>query len=280
MEGLQTKLPAGFDLFVRDLLTKIEPVEGYLAPNEISFLALAAACPTALGEVLEIGSFKGKSTIILAKSAEFNGDSVIHAVDPMIAPSETDPDLHGAPSSFPDFQKNIREHGVEDRICFHQKFSFELAQSWDKPLRFLWIDGDHTYKGTKSDFDGFAGHLADGAIVALHDVLHEFEGGIRVFMEDILLSPNFGACGFVGSIAWAQFSADESAGIRFREEKLTLYKRLSRLIPFIVFKTELVGFEKRRYKIFRSRVPHGPVNPSEWLDIVINRRKASGSSNR
>jgi predicted O-methyltransferase YrrM len=268
MKTSEKKLPAEFDRFVEDLLTEIETVEGYLSPNEIRFLALLAACPTTAGEILEIGSFKGKSTIILAKSAALTDNRGVHAVDPMIAPSETDPDLRGDDSSFPDFKKNIEKHKVSKNIEFHQKFSYELAETWDKPLRFLWIDGDHTYKGTKLDFDGFAAHLSDGAIVAIHDVLHEFEGGIRVFMEDILLSPNFGACGFVGSIAWAQFHKDEKKGWEHRAQKMKLYKRLSRLIPFVVFKKELKGLEKKIYKLFRSRVPRKLPKPEDWIDLI------------
>src|SRR5688572_14383220 len=107
MKTVKKKLPAEFAPFVEKLLGEIETVEGYLSPNEIRFLALLAACPTADGEILEIGSFKGKSTIILAKSAALSGNVKVHAVDPMIAPSETDPDLRGDASSFPDFQKNI-----------------------------------------------------------------------------------------------------------------------------------------------------------------------------
>ncbi|MET0753373.1 MAG: class I SAM-dependent methyltransferase [Pyrinomonadaceae bacterium] len=268
MEKFLKKLPGNFDSFVENLLKEVETVEGYLAPNEMRFLALMAACPTADGEILEIGSFKGKSTVILAKSAALAGNSKVNAVDPMTAPSETDPDLRGDASSFDDFQKNIETHEVAGRIEFHQTFSYELAKTWNKPIRLLWIDGDHTYKGTKLDFDGFAPHLTDGAIVAIHDVLHEFDGGIRVFMEDVLLSPNFGACGFCGSIAWAQFHADAKKGFDFREEKLSLYEKLSRLIPFVVFKKELKGFEKKKYKYYRSRVPHGAVNPQQWLKKV------------
>jgi predicted O-methyltransferase YrrM len=263
------KLPDNFDAFVENLLREIETVEGYLAPNEIRFLALLAACPTADGEILEIGSFKGKSTVILAKSAALSGNAQkVNAVDPMTAPSETDPDLRGDASSFADFQKNIKAQNVAENIEFHQTFSYELAKTWDKQLRLLWIDGDHTYKGTKLDFEGFAPHLADGAIVAIHDVLHEFDGGIRVFMEDVLLSPSFGACGFCGSIAWAQFHKDEKKGWQFRDEKLSLYKKLSRLIPFVVFKKELKGLEKKKYKFYRSSVPHGAVSPREWLEKV------------
>lgn len=268
MKENQKKLPADFDSFTEDLLREAETIEGYLSPNEMRFLALITAYPAASGDVLEIGSFKGKSTIILAKAAVLAGDEKIYAVDPMTAPSATDPDLRGDASSFTDFQTNIERHNVADRIEFYQTFSYELAKTWTRPLRFLWIDGDHTYKGTKLDFDGFAPHLANGGILAMHDVLHEFDGGIRVFMEDILLSPNFGACGFCGSIGWAQYHSDEKIGWRFRAEKLKLYSRLSRLIPFIVFKRELKGIEKKMYKLYRSRVPHGAVKPDEWLKMI------------
>lgn len=262
-------LPDDFAAFTENLLREAEAVEGFLSANEMRFLALLAACPTAAGEVLEIGSFKGKSTIILAKAAALAGKNAkIHAVDPMTAPSETDPDLRGDATSFTDFQKNIEAHGVADRIEFHQTFSYKLAETWTPPIRFLWIDGDHTYEGTKLDFDGFAPHLADGAIVAIHDVLHAFDGGIRVYMEDILLSPNFGACGFCGSIGWAQFQTDDGAGAAFRDAKLTLYRRLSRLIPHVVFKKELTGLEKKIYKLKRSRVPRGAVAPAEWLRMI------------
>jgi hypothetical protein len=87
-------------------------------------------------------------------------------------------------------------------------------------------------------------------------------------MEDILLSPNFGACGFIGSIAWAQFHKDERKGWQYRDEKLKLYKRLSKLIPYVVFKGELEGFEKKKYKLLRSMVPHGAMKPEKWLKMI------------
>ena len=268
MQSHAGRLPADFDEWTANLLKDVETVEGYLAPNEIRFLALMAACPTSAGEILEIGSFKGKSTIVLAKAAAMAGDeAVVNAVDPMTAPSETDPDLRGDASSLEDFERNIRDHGVREKVRLHHTFSSELAKSWTSPLRLLWIDGDHTYAGTKLDFEGFAPHLADKAIVAIHDVLHEFEGGARVFAEAILRSPNFGACGFCGSIAWAQFHVDSRDAEPYRAQKLSYYKKLSRLMPFLI-RGELRGFEKKKYKFYRWMIPHGPVDPEQWLDMV------------
>lgn len=268
MQNRVKSLPENFERFTDDLLRDVESVEGFLAPNEMRFLALLGAVPTADGEVLEIGSFKGKSTIILAKSSRLAGDDHVNAVDPMTAPSETDPDLKGDASSFEDFTANIEAHGVASRVRLHKTFSYELAKDWNRPLRLLWIDGDHTYAGTRADFEGFAPHLADGAIVAIHDVLHEFEGGIRVFMENILLSPNFGACGFCGSIAWGQFSKDASMTREWRERKLALYRKSSRLIPFVSLNAEVSGLRKKMYKVYRSRLPHAAVNPNEWIRTI------------
>jgi len=268
MQKTARKLPDGFLSFVNDLIPEAEAVEGFLSPAEMRFLALLGAVPTASGEVLEIGSFKGRSTIILAKASALAGDRHINAVDPMTAPSVTDPDLGGSDSSLDDFTLNVSGHGVAERVRLHRKLSSELAPEWTSPLRLLWIDGDHTYIGTRLDLECFQSHLADGAIVAFHDVLHEFEGGVRVFMENVLLSPHFGAAGFCGSIAWSQFHKDPLKAAVYRPAKISLYRKLGRLVPFLAFGRPLNGFRKKIYKLQRSRVPHGPVDPEKWTSSI------------
>ena len=267
---MDRKLPKDFDRLAAVLVKEASDVEGFLSPREMDFLALLGAVPTAAeGVVLEIGSFKGKSTVILAKAGRLAQPGVvINAVVPMTAPSKTDPDLQGQSSSLDDFQRNIEQQGVAANVRLHQMLSSELAPTWDKPLRLLWIDGDHTYAGTKADFDGFAPHLADKAIVAFHDVLHEFEGGAPVFAESILLSPNFGACGFCGSIGWGQYHADAADAARFSQHKASLFKKLSRVIPFVGLGEGLTWWKKKQYKFHRALVPHGAVNPNEWVDLI------------
>ena len=41
----------------------------------------------------------------------------------------------------------------------------------------------------------FKPYLVDGAIVAMHDVLGTFEGALRVFVEEVLDSDDFGPAG-------------------------------------------------------------------------------------
>jgi predicted O-methyltransferase YrrM len=265
MQKPQLKVPEGFSAFTDEVVREAVTVEGFLSEREMRFLCLLGAVPTAAGEVLEIGSFKGRSTIILAKASALAGDGHVNAVDPMTAPSITDPDLRGSASSYEDFRANIEKHGVSDHVRHHRELSWELATKWNKPIRLLWVDGDHTYDGTRKDLEVFTPHLSDGAIVAFHDVLHEFEGGARVFAENVLLSRNFGAAGFCGSIAWSQYRADPEKTVKYRVEKLALYRKVARLIPFLAFDRQLGGIDKKIYKLYRSRVPRRLPRPEDWI---------------
>src|SRR6202043_3903805 len=126
--------------------------------------------------------------------------------------------------------------------------------SLNRPIRLLWIDGDHSYEGAKKDLDGFLPRLVPGGVVAFHDALNAFPGPIRVFVEDVLRSDRFGPAGFVHLIAWAQFRPED--GHAFREQRSSLARRASRLIPFVKNGNELRGMAKRLYKLNRFLVPH------------------------
>lgn len=51
----------------------------------------------------------------------------------------------------------------------------------DRAIEFLFIDGDHTYDGVKSDFDFYSKLVAPGGIVTFHDIAeHSAETGCEV----------------------------------------------------------------------------------------------------
>jgi Methyltransferase domain len=239
---------------------------GHLTEREARFLALAAAIAPRDGVILEIGSFKGKSTVGLASIAARYGLGKVVAVDPHTAPSVTDPDLKGQASTWDDFRATLRTAGLEAAVEAHRTFSRDLARGWDRPIRLLWIDGDHTYAGAKQDLDLFRRHLAPGAIVALHDVLNAFDGPIRVFVEEVLGSDAFGPAGVCGSIGWAQHRPRDGAA--WRAERGRLASRAARLIPLVRDGRAPRGLKKLRYKLWRALVPHGAVSPDEWVRTV------------
>jgi hypothetical protein len=93
-----------------------------------------------------------------------------------------------------------------------------------------------------------------------------FPGPIRVFVEDVLRSPLFGAAGFVHSIAWAQFRPED--GQQFQKSHAFLDRRASRLLPFVREGMALRGARKMLYKFNRSRVPRAPLRPEVWAALL------------
>src|SRR2546429_8130962 len=107
-----------------------------------------------------------------------------------------------------------------------------LARDWRRPIRLLWIDGDHQYEAVKRDLALFRPYLAPGAIVAMHDVLGTWPGPLRAFVEDVLGSDDFGPAGCFKSIGWAQYRpADGGRGRRFRWRRWRLAGGVRDLIP-------------------------------------------------
>jgi predicted O-methyltransferase YrrM len=243
-------------------------LEGHLTPREVRFLSLLGAAPTAAGDILEIGSFKGKSTILLARSAAFAGAGRVVAVDPLILPSVTDP-RDADPATLPAlFRENLRANGVADQVDFHQMTSRELGTTWDRPIRLLWIDGDHTWDGARLDFDTFARFVPPGGIVALHDVLNRFDGPIRVLCERMLESDRFAACGLVGSIGWAQVAASPGDAAAWAARKRKLRNVLVPLSSYAAQPSPWSWPNRFAFKLLRARVPHDEVSPREWLGLV------------
>src|SRR5258707_1365369 len=85
-----------------------DEVDAMLTEREARFLALVAACAPAQGVILEIGSFKGKSTVGLASVAMRYGLGPVITVDPHSGPSVTDPDVGPRGSSWDDFRASLR----------------------------------------------------------------------------------------------------------------------------------------------------------------------------
>jgi len=262
------ELPADFHSAADNAWALIDRAPGFLTEREGRFLILAAACAPADGAILEIGSFKGKSTVGLAAIARHYGLGPVVAVDPHTAPSETDPSLSGQATSWDDFLNTLRSAGLESFVEPHRAFSQDLARTWDRPIRLLWIDGDHTYRGVKLDVDLFTPFLADGAIIAFHDTLHEFDGPLRVFVDQVLRSDRYGPAGFSGSIGWAQFRPQDGAQEHFRRARRWLAKRCLPVVDLLKDGRNPTGARKLWFKLLRSRIPHDLPDALTWVRLT------------
>lgn len=81
----------------RKVQNAIEDVEGWLTDSEARYLYSLACCGPGDGAIVEIGSWKGKSTIVLAMGTEAAGREKVYAVDN----HKGGPDQEGSPSRDP-----------------------------------------------------------------------------------------------------------------------------------------------------------------------------------
>ena len=191
---------------------------------------------------------------MLAKVASHYGRGPVVAIDPHNSPILLDQSGDADASSYKEFLKAIHSNGVSDCVEPHVAYSTDVAKSCNRPIRILWIDGDHILEGVNADVAGFLRFVVPNGVVAFHDSLNAFSGPIQVFVRQFLDSDQFGPAGFVHSIAWAQYRPDD--GSRFRKQRLKLRRAASRLIPFVEKDEDLHGIRKRLYKFNRFRVPH------------------------
>ncbi len=245
---------AGFRAVCDDGWRLVSGTPGFLSEREARFLMLAAAAAPPDGAIVEIGSFKGRSTVGLAYVARRYGLGSVVAIDPHTSPSTTDPDLGSGSSSYDEFQENLRRAGVADAVDCCRAFSQDVARDWSEPIRLLWIDGDHLYEAVKRDLALFRPYLAPGAIVAMHDVLG---------------SDDFGPAGCFKSIGWAQYRAADGEGSRrFRWRRWRLAVALRHLIPVAEAGWVTTGLARWRHRFWWRVLPHRAVDPARWAAQV------------
>ena len=145
-------------------LNKLPGPRGWLREDEARELERLARAPSPKGVIVEIGSWHGRSTVLLAKASK----TLVYAVDPhrdTYAHRK-----HKVRETETELRKNLQRFGVEDRVKVLVTTSVEAVKKWDKPIRLLWIDGHHDY--TLIDYLLWEPYLVKGGSIGLHDVDH------------------------------------------------------------------------------------------------------------
>ena len=154
------------------ILMPFHTIDGWLSENEAIGLYTVVRKLPKNATIVEIGSWKGKSTFCLAAALK---DGKIIAIDPFNADAGHDEgskeeylQKKGPEDLLLTFRKNMESRGVMDRIVIKQGFSSEF-QKETGAIDFLFIDGDHSIEGCKEDFDMYAPKLKPGGYIAFHD---------------------------------------------------------------------------------------------------------------
>jgi predicted O-methyltransferase YrrM len=178
------------DLRLRQIATKCK---GFLDENEGLRLFDLAHDHAALGPVLEIGSYCGKSSVYLGAGAREASGTLV-TVDHHRGNEEQqpgweyhDPELVdpavGVMDSLPYLRRTLHEAGLEEMTIVIAARSAEVARFWTTPLGMVFIDGGHTFEVARTDYESWAPKVALGGILAIHDLFDDPNDGGQAPIE-------------------------------------------------------------------------------------------------
>jgi predicted O-methyltransferase YrrM len=180
-------------LWRRGLATAYQ-IPTFTTREEMEALFELANSSPAGARVLEVGSYLGASTCFLAAGLHGEKASIV-CIDTW--QNETMPD--GIHDTLEAFEKNVK--AARHQITFIRKASSNVSeQELDGQFDLIFLDGDHSYKQVRADFELASGVLAPGGVLAFHDSLY-FEGVSRVVGE-ALASAKWQIGGNVNNLFW------------------------------------------------------------------------------
>jgi predicted O-methyltransferase YrrM len=154
-----------------DAWAAIADVPGWLSEDQARRLFDCAAAVAPGGTIVEIGSFRGRSTIVLALAA--GTDVEIIAIDPHAGTDRGPREIHGheaeALEDRREFEANIARAGVAARVRHVPRRSSEALDEAPASIAMLYVDGAHRYRPARADLVRWGARVAPGGTMLIHD---------------------------------------------------------------------------------------------------------------
>ena len=166
-----------------------EAARGFMPPAEGEALFATARAYSRVGPIVEIGTYCGKSTLLLGAAAQQTA-SVLYTIDHHHGSEEHQPgweyhdaslvdEVTGLFDTLPTFRRTLDAAGLDDHVVAVVGKSPIVAKGWRSPLQLLFIDGGHSEAAANQDFDGWAKWVAVGGALLIHDVFPDPRDGGR-----------------------------------------------------------------------------------------------------
>ena len=185
-----------------DALAAIAGVEGWLSETQAGRL-FECAREVQPGEwIVELGSYRGRSAIVLASAAP---DGVeIMAVDPHAGNDRGPRQIHGtAAEGEADnraFAENLRRAGVEGRVTHVRLPSQDALAEIGGDARLVYVDGAHRYRPARDDLARWGGRVGAGGKLMVHDAFSSV-GVTLAILRLMTFGRSFRYAGRTGSLA-------------------------------------------------------------------------------
>ncbi|MFN8671549.1 MAG: class I SAM-dependent methyltransferase [Candidatus Sericytochromatia bacterium] len=162
-----------------EIKSKVDLVEGYLVEGEDRVLFEKAKELKDNSIIIEIGSFKGKSSVAMGYAC-VGTNKKIYCIDPWISETYFKNTKHENEDIYNIWLKNIKDNDLENYVIPIKEYSTNILPNWkithDLQADLIFIDGDHSFKGVTDDFVVSYPHLKEGGLIIFQDIATYFEG--------------------------------------------------------------------------------------------------------
>lgn len=152
---------------LRKLKRNLRNVKGQLLDVEMIELYKIASLVPSNTCIVEIGSFQGKSTLLLAYGTQAGNMNKVYSIDPHLDFIGVNGGVFG-PIDLQKKYKNMVRNYKGDNI-FVVALKSKQVCNWEIPIGMIFIDGDHTYEGVKFDYENFKENVVTGGKILFHD---------------------------------------------------------------------------------------------------------------
>jgi predicted O-methyltransferase YrrM len=188
----------------KNVQRQIGCIEGWLVPGQEIWLFSAADKLRNGACIVEIGSYKGRSTASLAFACVGTNKHVF-AIDRWHGVYE---DIQGQieiqhkfkVDFFDEWCENMRINKLQDYVTPLVGNSTDIARIWRAPIDMLFVDGSHRYEDVVADFENFSPYMRSNGLLVFHDVTPEWAGSYRAWHEHI--APKLTKLGSTSTIAF------------------------------------------------------------------------------
>ena len=168
-------------------------IDGWLTPPEADCLYDLAR--NSRGPIIEIGSWRGRSTACLALGSMAGQHQPVYTVDAFVGvPVDDRPTAAGVNpgpnSNTPDMLRaNLDAAGVNGLVTIIAKPSGQAADDLPNDCAVLFVDGGHDYPTVSDDLRRYLPKVRVGGMVLIHDVLPTDPGVVAAVDEQLMGRP-------------------------------------------------------------------------------------------